>query len=227
MAFELDDIVPFGRSYDEYRAMFALGDNDAESAILDCGGGPAAFNAGATRRGGRVVSADPLYRHPGAAIARRIAEVLPEMERQLAANATRFCWDRHPDPASLVAARDRAMQIFLADFPDGRLAGRYLPARLPHLPFADHRFGVALVSHLLFLYSRHLDRSFHLRAVAELSRVAREVRIFPVADLDGRRSPHLDPLRRHLDGRGLASEVVTVDYESQVGVREMLRIASP
>ena len=61
MAFTLDKVVPWGRSYDEYVAMFALSERDIGGRILGCGDGPAAFNSVLTKRGGRAVSADPLY----------------------------------------------------------------------------------------------------------------------------------------------------------------------
>lgn len=61
MAFELSRVVPWGRSYAEYVAMFALSDEDLKRRILGCGDGPAALNAGLTGRGGSVVSVDPLY----------------------------------------------------------------------------------------------------------------------------------------------------------------------
>lgn len=62
MTFTLDQIVPWGRSFDEYVSMFALTDADLTGRILGCGDGPAGFNAEATRRGCRVISCDPLYR---------------------------------------------------------------------------------------------------------------------------------------------------------------------
>jgi hypothetical protein len=60
--FTLDHIVPWGRSFDEYRRMFGLTDADLARNIVGCGDGPAAFNAEATARGTRVVSCDPIYR---------------------------------------------------------------------------------------------------------------------------------------------------------------------
>ena len=61
MAFTLSGVVPWGRTFDEYRAMFALSDDDLAKRILGCGDGPAAFNAVATEKGYQVASADPLY----------------------------------------------------------------------------------------------------------------------------------------------------------------------
>jgi hypothetical protein len=58
--FALDAVVPWGRSFDEYRRMFAMSEADVHSRILGCADGPASFNAEATRRGLRVISCDPL-----------------------------------------------------------------------------------------------------------------------------------------------------------------------
>ena len=61
MAFHYREVVPWGRSYDEYRSIFALDGVEPGLALLGCGDGPAAFNAELTRRGGRIRSVDPLY----------------------------------------------------------------------------------------------------------------------------------------------------------------------
>jgi len=52
--FTLDQVVPWGRSFDEYRRMFALTDAELGLRIIGCGDGPASFNAEATRRGTAV-----------------------------------------------------------------------------------------------------------------------------------------------------------------------------
>jgi hypothetical protein len=54
--FTLDQVVPWGRSFAEYRRMFALTDAELGLRIIGCGDGPASFNAEATRRGTAVVS---------------------------------------------------------------------------------------------------------------------------------------------------------------------------
>ncbi|MEO8631387.1 MAG: hypothetical protein ABI612_25325 [Betaproteobacteria bacterium] len=111
------------------------------------------------------------------------------------------------------------MERFLADFDAGLREGRYRAAELPQLGFDDQSFDLALCSHLLFLYSEQLSRQFHLDAVRELRRVAREVRIFPVLDLNGRVSVHFDAVRDAWD-----SELVTVEYEFLRGANQMLVI---
>jgi hypothetical protein len=45
---KLDEVIPWGRSFDEYRRMFALTGDDLAEAVPGCGDGPASFNAEAT-----------------------------------------------------------------------------------------------------------------------------------------------------------------------------------
>lgn len=224
MAVVYADVVPWGRSFQEYRDMFALTEADLDRSILGCGDGPAAFNAAMRRRGKRVVSVDPLYGLEAAAIARRIDETFPTVMAQTRANADRFVWTSVGGPDALGELRMSAMREFLADFPAGKREGRYVAAGLPGLPFADGRFELCLVSHFLFLYSANLSLDFHLRAIDALLRVAGEVRIFPLLDFDARPSPHLDPVLEHYARAGFAVARQRVPYEFQRGGHTMLRL---
>jgi hypothetical protein len=223
--FALSSVVPWGRSFDEYRRMFALTEADLEGRILGCGDGPASFNAETTRRGVQIVSCDPLYRFSAAQIRRRIDETAPEVLEQARQNAHEFVWDEAiPDVDALKRVRMSAMTAFLEDFETGRGQGRYLDAGLPSLPFADGAFGLALCSHFLFLYSQQLDEAFHKQSMRELCRVARDVRIFPLLALGGRPSPHLGPVCAALARDGWHASIERVPYEFQRGGNEMLRV---
>ena len=223
--FSLSSVVPWGRSYDEYVRMFALTDADLAGRILGCGDGPASFNADATRRGGRVVSCDPLYQFDAAQIRRRIDETATEVLEQARLNAHEFVWDDSiPDIETLKRVRMTAMTAFLDDYDRGRDEARYVNAGLPSLPFADGAFDLALCSHFLFLYSRQHDAAFHLRSMRELCRVAREVRVFPLLSLGGARSPHLEAVIQALRDQGRAAAVERVPYEFQRGGNEMLTV---
>jgi len=61
MAFKYSEAVPWGRSFDEYRRMFGLSDQELRLCIIGCGDGPASFNSEMFQLGQRVVSCDPLY----------------------------------------------------------------------------------------------------------------------------------------------------------------------
>lgn len=224
VAMELDDVVPWGRSLDEYRALFALSDEDLDGAILGCGDGPASVNAELSALGGCIVSCDPLYAFGVAEIAARVEEASATMLPHLEATRDDYVWTRFADPADLHRHRLATMHRFCADLDTGREEGRYVAAALPDLPFGDARFDLSLCSHLLFLYSEQLTYDLHLAATLELCRVAAEVRVFPLLDLSCRRSPHLDRLLVDLGTRGVEAVVVSVTYEFQRGAHDMLRL---
>ena len=104
--------------------------------------------------------------------------------------------------------------------------GRYVDADLPHLPFADRQFDLAVCSHLLFLYSEQLSLDFHFASILELCRVASEVRIFPLLELGSKTSRHLQPITNGLAEEGYTVTIVTVDYEFQRGGNKMMQIRS-
>ena len=225
--FQLDGIVPWGRRLDEYAAFFGLeGEPRRWPAILDVGAGPASFCAEASAQGARVVAVDPLYRAGGDLIRQRYAATRATMATGLEKAAPRFVWDFYPSAADLLRRRDEALSIFLEDYDWGRACGRYVAGALPSLPFRDGQFGLALVSHLLFLYGHELDAAFHVAALAELARVAGEVRVFPLLDLAGRRSGHLEAVTRALRELGLAADEVPVGFEFQRGATSLLRVST-
>jgi len=80
---ELESIVPWGRSFSEYQAMFALNASDLQKSILGCGDGPACFNAELIKIGGNIVSIDPVYQFNSEQIGSRITQVYPEVMSQV------------------------------------------------------------------------------------------------------------------------------------------------
>jgi hypothetical protein len=221
--FTLDQVIPWGRSFDEYRRMFALEDADLSGRILGCGDGPASFNAVATRRGMRVVSCDPVYRWSAPELWTRVDQAYEQMLEQVRQNEHQFVWDTIPSVDELGRVRMAAMREFLADYPDGVREGRYVDAELPSLPFGDGEFDLALCSHLLFLYSSQLGEAFHRAAVLELGRVAQEVRIFPLLALDGALSPFVEGCADLLRTSGCEVSLERVAYEFQRGGNQMMR----
>ncbi|MFC1821341.1 SAM-dependent methyltransferase [Thermodesulfobacteriota bacterium] len=224
MTFTLDSVAPWGRTMDEYAAMFALSDYDLDSIILGCADGPASFNAEMHAQGRHVVSVDPVYQFTGEQIRSQVDATFPTIMEQLHQNLDDYVWTRIPSPETLQKQRMNAMEKFFADFHVGKQEGRYQPHELPRLPFADQEFDLAVCSHFLFLYSDQLSADFHCQAVRELTRVAREVRIFPLQSLDRRPSPHVDRVCEHISQLGRDCEIKSVDYEFQRGANRMLNV---
>ena len=229
--FHLDQILPWGRSFDEYLDMFALTPADLASRILALADGPASFNAHLTRRNGRVLSADPLYDFTADQIETRIAAARPLILSQAAANADRLLWgDRFPDLAALDAARSSAMADFLSDFRSPSAPTRYLATALPdldHPALQPDSFDLALCSHFLFLYDTHLSLDFHIASIRRVLALAPQFRIFPLLNLEARPSALLDPVRTALHQSGHTTDLHTVPYEFQRGGNQMLIVSRP
>lgn len=223
---KLDEVVPWGRSLPEYVNMFGLTARDMERRILDCGGGPASFNAEMADRGSEVVSCDPVYAFSAEQIAQRVDETYPVMIAAMEANKHNYVWREIASPEELGRIRMGAMRRFLDDFPQGVRNGRYVAEALPTLSFKTNTFDLALCSHFLFTYSGPLSAEFHLASIIEMCRVASEVRIFPLLDqFTSEVSPLLEPTVAELKRLDYAVGIEQVAYEFQRGGNQMLRVS--
>ena len=227
MPFTIDSVVPWGRTMAEYRGMFNLVASDLRGRILGCGDGPASFNAEMSAQGRAVVSVDPLYAFQAAAIERRVEETYDIIIEQVTRNRDDFVWTNVPSIPALGRRRMGAMRRFLADFPQGKREGRYVDASLPDLPFDDNAFDLALSSHFLFLYSEQFDLAFHLRALQEMLRVAGEARVFPLLQIGGAHSPHVQSVLCTFAAQGIRATMESVSYEFQRGGNLMMRLRKP
>ncbi|HLO49893.1 MAG TPA: SAM-dependent methyltransferase [Kamptonema sp.] len=224
MGLKLETVIPWGRSLDEYIAMFHLTASDRHLAILDCAGGPASFNVEMTRQGNNVISCDPIYQFTADDIAKRIQECYQTVVNGTKANLNCYNWTDIESPEKLGEVRMTAMQQFLEDLPGGIEQHRYIIGELPSLPFTNRQFDLALCSHFLFTYADHLSAEFHLASILELCRVAQEVRIFPLLKLSGETVPIIPLLLQELEARGYTALIAEVCYEFQKGGNQMLQI---
>ncbi|QDF28667.1 methyltransferase domain-containing protein [Halarcobacter anaerophilus] len=222
----LQNVVPWGRNFEEYKAMFSLNTTDLSSSILGCADGPSSFNAEATKKNISVISFDPIFQFTKNEIKQRILDTAETVMKEVEQNKGTYIWKNISSVNELKNVRILAMTKFLEDYEAGKKEGRYIEGSLPNLPFEKKSFNLVLCSHFLFLYSEHLDLDFHLNAVLEMCSVGNEVRIFPLLDLKGNRSEYLKPLTEHLKKAGYQYKVEIVDYEFQKGGNEMLRIKS-
>ena len=225
MGLELEDIVPWGRSLQEYRRMFALTDADLQRTILDCAAGPASFNGEMTALGHSVLSCDPIYQFSPQEIDQRIQETKAIILDGVKASLDSYIWTTFSSPEDLCEARLTTMRTFLSDLPKGLEEGRYQTATLPDLPCKSRSFDLALCSHFLFSYSDHLSLDFHWQAIQEMLRVADEVRIFPLMTLSGEVSPFLSQIMMFIGQEAnLQALIQTVDYEFQKDGNQLLTI---
>ncbi len=221
---KLNEVVPWGRSLEEYKSMFNLSESDLNAKILGCGDGPASFNSEMTALGYSVVSIDPIYQFSAAQIKQRIQATYEAIVSQVKQNNRHYIWNNFRNAGELGRSRLATMENFLLDYQTDKATERYLPQYLPNLDFADDRFELCVCSHLLFLYSEHLSFDFHISSIYELIRVSREIRIFPLVKLDCERSPYIEPVIQEFSSAGFQVEIQLVSYEFQKGGNQMLKI---
>lgn len=217
-------VPPWGRSAPEYEAFFALANVPSSARVLDCGGGPASFTAEWSRQGRFAVAADPVYQQSGDAIAADFGPTAARMLESTHRTKDRFVWNHFKSPEDVVESRRNTLKRFLSDFQSPDRMGRYVAARLPDLPFPDDAFDLVLCSHLLFLYSEELSLELHIASLREMLRVGREVRVFPLLDMEGRRSEHLDASIEALKPVARV-DLLSVPFEFRRGDSTLFRLA--
>jgi hypothetical protein len=222
MSIKYDEVVPWGRNYDEYVRMFDLTETDLKAKILGCGDGPASFNFECNKLGGNVVSVDPIYDLTRVEIKKRIDETFDVVITQTEKNKDKFRWDSIKSIDELGKIRMSAMNMFLESYELDKLDKKYIPASLPNLPFADNEFNIALCSHFLFLYTDNLSYEFHAIGIKEMLRVSKEVRIFPLLTVNGNKSPYVQRIMSDFKENDIA--VKQVNYEFQIGGNEVMII---
>ncbi len=188
-------------------------------------GGACSFTARANKLGALALAADILYE--------RSFETLKELGEagieKVYANTAWMNWHNfsfYGDLAGHRAARTSALEDFLADFDHER----YVYAKFPHLRLCDS-FDICLSGHFLFTYDDRFDYEFHLASVLSMSKIAKEVRIFPLVDMNNSRveserpfSPFVYRLIDELPKFGLKAEIFAVDFEFQRGGGFMMKV---
>lgn len=131
MGFHYQDIVPWGRSFDEYLDMFNRSKADMTRDIVGVGAGHASFNARMRQRGTPRVSANPIYRYSESELRKRIQETYDDIIAQACQNQDKFVWTKIASIDELAEIRRQAMDEFCQDFEKGKQQGRYVDAALP------------------------------------------------------------------------------------------------
>lgn len=223
MAFKLDNVVPWGRNISEYRKMFMLSDDDMNRKIAGFGDGPASFNCQANKQGFSVTSFDPIYQFTREQLEKRIEEVRTIVMNQMEENMENYIWTNIKSLDELEHLRMSAMKIFLDDFEQGKAEGRYAYHELPAiLNVPDNSFDIGLSSHFLLMYTS-LGYDFHIRSITEMLRVCKQIRIFPIVNLDAEKTDLTENVIKYFSEK-YSTKIIDTSYEFQKGENKMLII---
>lgn len=223
MAFKLNHVVPWGRTFEEYSRMFRLTEEDLGKRIAGFGDGPASFNCEGHRMGMDITSFDMIYRFTKEELAQRIEEVRATVIQQMRENKENYIWTQIHSVEELEEIRMGAMRVFLEDYERGKEENRYCYHELPNrLNVDDNSYDIGLSSHFLLMYTG-LGYEFHIAAITEMLRVCKEVRIFPIVDLDGKYDEMIGRVISYF-GRNFQCEIKRTEYEFQKNADKMLVI---
>ena len=122
--------------------------------------------------------------------------------------------------------REDALKGFLKDYN----LDDYIYCELPNLPFENKEFDLLLSSHLFFVYDDRLDYDFHKNSILEMLRVSKEVRLFPLVDIQNSKvleeknfSPFVYKIIEELS-KDFKCEIIKTDFEFQVKASYYLKI---
>lgn len=216
-------LVLWGHTVEEYQEMFDLSEHDLDKRVLEYGCGASAVNAQITAKSGRIVSVDPLFQLDKSALVSEVGQIFSGMVERIAQDAVQFDFSRYGGLEAFVSTRRAGMDVFFSDYAKGHESMRYQPMTT-RLPFADFSFDLALSAHYLFAAFDNQDVASNLVAIQELTRVAKELRIFPLINRYGEPSPFLGPVLLALQQANYGVEVREVNYHLQPKGNAMLRV---
>ncbi|SDM84567.1 hypothetical protein SAMN04488137_2212 [Fictibacillus solisalsi] len=221
---DLERIVFIGRTFEEYFDMFSLSEEELQGKkILDCPGGACSFTAVGSKSGLDITACDIAYYHSGVDLKNKGLQDIEHAMEHMQKAQNNYKWGYFKDIEGLRNHRLSALQDCAKDIEES--SERYIPVKLPSLPFRNEEFDILLSAHFLFMYADRLDYQFHIETLNELLRVTKEeVRIFPLVDLGGKRYENLDKLISYLADNGCTVEEVKVRYEFQANANSMLKI---
>ena len=217
-------LVLWGHHLDEYQEMFDCSLDNQSLRILEYGCGASAVNKEGHDHGMSVVSCDPLFVLDKSTLSTQVSLIFEDMLDQMKMHQSLFDFSAYGGFDAFIAHRRDGVRTFFEDYELGLQEERYCLMNDLNLSFPDFSFDLALSSHYLFADLDNQDGDFHLNAILELARVAKEVRIFPLIDRYGVLSPLLGPVLLGLQKNNYGVEVKEVKYHLQPKGNAMLRV---
>lgn len=213
----------WGHQLDEYKEMFDLTDNDLESSILEYKSGITAFNSDLKDRMLKIISADALFNLDKKTLMQQSEIIFNNMIAAVKEDLSHFDFKEYENVDNFIFKRRNGMAKFFQDYDKGRQENRYV--NLNYLDnIKDFAFDYALCSHHFFCDPENLDLQSHITEIKMLTRIAKEVRIFPLIDRFEEPASLLGPVLLGLQQENFFVEVKTVPYHLQPEGNAMLRV---
>jgi len=175
----LENIAITGRTFEEYSAFFDLKLQDLKGKkVLDCPSGASSFVHTLKQNGIFTKGVDVIYEFSKNEIEKQGIKTLEKIY-QNTSWMDAYKMDFYKTKENHKKHREDALKDFLEDYN----SDDYIYCELPNLPFENKEFDLLLSSHLFFVYDDRLDYDFHKNSILEMLRVSKEVRLFPLVDI--------------------------------------------
>lgn len=199
-----------------------------KSKIIDVPAGPASFCSEAKALGHRVVAVDPRYSETAHDLLEIGLEDIDYINEKIRATSRQRVWDFYKDPDDLKRKQKSYLKAFIDDFSSEHISENpYVFASLPNLPFENNTFDYALSGHFLFSFHSQIGYSLTLDSIKELTRIAKEVRIFPLKSNEQSRESEFPEMRRLLDDLSLQKINYRIEdsaFEFQKGANQVMTL---
>lgn len=221
----LDKVALIGRTFEEYEKIFRLSDIKSNNiTILDVGSGVSSFCAEASKRGMKVKAMDPIYAYDLIELEVKCSKDLDLVIKELNGVEYLYIWEIFRSKDDLKRQREKAYKEFIKHYREFKDM-QYIPEKMPKTTFTKNQFDIVISSHLLFLYDHIFNYSFHKETIKEMLRIcSKEIRIFPLVNLYGKKSTFLQEFLNDVNFRGYEKSIERVEYEFIRGGNEFLRI---
>jgi hypothetical protein len=222
----MEQSVLWGNTLADYRQMFDLDEAALlRGRLLEFASGATGVNAELTEQGVEVVSYDQRFKLPATALRDVTERNFEHVLKQVQQEPTHYQWQTYESPMVLAESRRYGIERFFEDYADGLAARRYMAGDewMP-LPFADASFDLVLSAQFFLQDNARYSLEWQAQMMAELCRVGRELRIFPLVDERGEAAQGLGTLMQSLQEHQLGVEVRQVDYHFVPNDNAMLRV---
>ena len=226
MPLNFENIAITGRIFEEYSAFFDLELEDLKSKkILDCPSGASSFVQTLKQNGIFAKGVDIIYKFTKDEIEKQGIKTLEKIY-QNTSWMDAYKMDFYKTKENHKKHREDALKGFLKDYN----LDDYIYCELPNLPFENKEFDLLFSSHLFFVYDDRLDYDFHKNSILEMLRVSKEVRLFPLVDIQNSKvleeknfSPFVYKIIEELS-KDFKCEIIKTDFEFQVKANYYLKI---
>ena len=213
----------WGRTLEDYNAMFNLKPLSNSINIVSIADGPSTVNLELRNKGFNFKSVDPVYGFSLDEIERYFSESFEYNKTFFYNNKDKFVFGDSIEITKILSKRKETYESFIQDFKINK--ADYIVGSLPALPFSNQSFDLCLCSNFLFLFDDSFDLNFHFLSIQEMLRISKELRIFPIYNRQGNTSVFFNRVLDFLNERGYIWSLQESKYEIYKGQHNYLQIA--